>query len=46
MSRNLTYFNNNRIVYKRNPITDKPTYTDRLIIQERIYDRTINKKNK
>ena len=24
----------------------KPTYTDRLIIQERIYDRTINKKNK
>ena len=26
MSRNLTYFNNNRIVYKRDPITDKPTY--------------------
>ena len=25
MSRNLTYFNNNRIVYKRDPITDKPT---------------------
>jgi len=24
MSRNLTYFNNNRIVYKRDPITDKP----------------------
>jgi len=26
MSRNLNYFNNNRIVYKRDPITDKPTY--------------------
>jgi len=26
MSRNLRYFNNNRIVYKRDPITDKPTY--------------------
>ena len=26
MSRNLKYFNNNRIVYKRDPITDKPTY--------------------
>ena len=26
MSRNLNYFNNNRIVYKRNPINDKPTY--------------------
>ena len=26
MSRNLNYFNNNCIVYKRNPITDKPTY--------------------
>jgi len=26
MSRNLTYFNNNRIVYKRDPIIDKPTY--------------------
>ena len=25
MSRNLNYFNNNRIVYKRDPITDKPT---------------------
>ena len=24
MSRNLTYFNNNRIVYKRDPIIDKP----------------------
>ena len=24
----------------------KPTYKDRLIIQERIYERTINKKNK
>jgi len=24
MSRNLTYFNNNHIVYKRDPITDKP----------------------
>jgi len=24
MSRNLTYFNNNHIVYRRNPITDKP----------------------
>ena len=26
MSRNLTYFNNNRIVYKRDPIQDKPTH--------------------
>ena len=26
MSRNLKYFNNNRIVYKRDPITDKPTH--------------------
>ena len=26
MSRNLTYFNNNRIVYKRDPITDVPTH--------------------
>ena len=26
MSRNLNYFNNNRIVYKRNPINDKPTH--------------------
>ena len=25
MSRNLNYFNNNRIVYKRDPITDKPS---------------------
>jgi len=25
MSRNLNYFNNNRIVYKRDPIIDKPT---------------------
>ena len=25
MSRNLNYFNNNRIVYKRDPITDIPT---------------------
>ena len=25
MSRKLTYFNNNRIVYRRDPITDKPT---------------------
>ena len=25
MSRNLKYFNNNHIVYKRDPITDKPT---------------------
>ena len=25
MSRKLNYFNNNRIVYKRDPITDKPT---------------------
>ena len=24
----------------------KPTYKDRLIIQERIYERTINRKNK
>ena len=26
MSRNLTYFNNNHIVYRRDPITDKPTH--------------------
>lgn len=26
MSRNLKYFNNNCIVYKRDPITDKPTH--------------------
>jgi len=26
MSRNLNYFNNNRIVYKRDPIVDKPTH--------------------
>jgi len=26
MSRNLNYFNDNRIVYKRNPIKDKPTH--------------------
>ena len=26
MSRNLKYFNNNRIVYKRDPIKDKPTH--------------------
>ena len=26
MSRNLNYFNNNRIVYKRDPVTDKPTH--------------------
>ena len=26
MSRNLKYFNNNHIVYKRDPIEDKPTY--------------------
>ena len=26
MSRNLNYFNNNRIVYKRDPIEDKPTH--------------------
>ena len=26
MSRNLNYFNNNRIVYKRNPINDNPTH--------------------
>ena len=26
MSRNLNYFNNNRIIYKRNPINDKPTH--------------------
>ena len=26
MSRNLIYFNNNRIVYKRDPIVDKPTH--------------------
>ena len=27
MSRNLNYFNNNRIVYKRDPVTDKPTHS-------------------
>ena len=27
MSRNLKYFNNNRIVYKRDPVTDKPTHS-------------------
>ena len=26
MSRNLNYFNNNRIVYKRDPVIDKPTH--------------------
>ena len=26
MSRNLKYFNDNRIVYKRDPIEDKPTH--------------------
>ena len=39
MSRNLKYFNDNRIVYKRDPITDKPTYIDRLIVQERILEK-------
>jgi len=35
MSRNLTYFNNNRIVYKRDPITDKPTHeTDKYMFFE------------
>ena len=35
MSRNLTYFNNNRIVYKRDPITDRPTYeTDKYMFFE------------
>ena len=29
MSRNLTYFNNDRIVYKRDPVTDKPTYENK-----------------
>tara|TARA_R100001129_G_scaffold149361_1_gene111235 strand:+ start:89 stop:703 length:615 start_codon:yes stop_codon:yes gene_type:complete len=29
MSRNLKYFNNNNIVYKRDPITDKPTYENK-----------------
>jgi hypothetical protein len=29
MSRNLRYFNNNRIVYKRDPITDKPTHENK-----------------
>ena len=29
MSRNLNYFNNNRIVYKRDPITDKPTHENK-----------------
>tara|TARA_A100000172_G_scaffold31697_1_gene18890 strand:+ start:15 stop:629 length:615 start_codon:yes stop_codon:yes gene_type:complete len=26
MSRNLKYFNDNRIIYKRDPLTDKPTH--------------------
>ena len=30
MSRNLNYFNNNRIVYKRDPITDKPTQENKV----------------
>ena len=35
MSRNLNYFNNNRIVYKRDPIKDKPTYeTDQYMFFE------------
>jgi len=35
MSRNLTYFNTNRIVYKRDPITDKPTHeTDKYMFFE------------
>ena len=35
MSRNLTYFNNNHIVYKRDPITDKPTHeTDKYMFFE------------
>ena len=35
MSRNLTYFNNNRIVYKRDPVKDKPTYeTDKYMFFE------------
>jgi len=29
MSRNLNYFNNNRIVYKRDPVTDKPTHENK-----------------
>ena len=29
MSRNLKYFNDNHIVYKRDPITDKPTHETR-----------------
>jgi len=29
MSRNLKYFNNNHIVYRRNPIADKPTHETR-----------------
>ena len=35
MSRNLKYFNNNRIVYKRDPIEDEPTYeTDKYMFFE------------
>tara|TARA_R100001463_G_scaffold128810_1_gene187433 strand:+ start:89 stop:703 length:615 start_codon:yes stop_codon:yes gene_type:complete len=35
MSRNLKYFNNNRIVYKRDPIQDDPTYeTDQYMFFE------------
>ena len=35
MSRNLNYFNNNRVVYKRDPITDKPTHeTDKYMFFE------------
>ena len=35
MSRNLKYFNNNRIVYKRDPIEDEPTYeTDQYMFFE------------
>ena len=35
MSRNLNYFNNNRIVYKRDPIKDKPTHeTDQYMFFE------------
>ena len=29
MSRNLKYFNNNRIVYKRDPIQDQPTHDNK-----------------
>ena len=32
MSRNLTYFNNNRIVYRRDPITDKPDQENKCYI--------------